>query len=234
MSPKQWLFSFSIVLPIILAGVFLFSQTHDSESLPITLNTVQNGTPRLTSPIVSSDTSRPCKSNEEWHQKADQTGAWIDGVLIDPKISDTEILTIPGSYNISTSKIRFLEPHYIGYYIEVPEMQYQQMQKTVESNQTTINISFTSSMYAFTNTSVRNQKNLVVVPVMIAYSSQMNETETYQDLLNRGIPIRKSKIIEIDYERTYSPSARERLLLDLANDDRVLFTYKAYIEGVLC
>jgi hypothetical protein len=69
---------------------------------------------------------------------------------------------------------------------------------------------------------------------MISYSSQMDETTAYQDLLNRGIPVKKSKVIEIDYEPTYSPSIRERLLLDLANDDRVLFTYKAYIEGVLC
>jgi hypothetical protein len=234
MSPKQRHVSFSIVLLILVLSVFVLSQLHDSEAPPIFPKNIQNVTTSLTRPIVTADTGRPCRSNEEWHQKADQTGAWIDGVLIDPKISDTEILKILGSYNISTSKIRFLAPHYIGYYIEVPEMQYQQIQKTVEGNQTPINLSFASPMYAFTNTSIKKQKNLITVPVMISYSSQMDETTAYQDLLNRGIPVKKSKVIEIDYEPTYSPSIRERLLLDLANDDRVLFTYKAYLEGVLC
>lgn len=234
MSPKQWLVSFSIVLLILVLGVFVLSQLHDSESLPIIQKNIQKVTTSLKIPIVTSDTGRPCRSNEEWHQKADQTGAWTDGILIDPKISDTEILTILNSYNISTSKIRVLAPHYIGYYIEVPEMQYQQIQKTVDSNRTTINLSFASPMYAFTNISIKKQKNLITVPVMISYSSQMDETTTYQDLLNHGIPVRKSKVIEIDLGSTHSPSFRERLLLDLANDDRVLFTYKAYLEGVLC
>jgi hypothetical protein len=69
---------------------------------------------------------------------------------------------------------------------------------------------------------------------MVPYSSQMNETMTYQDLLNRGIPVRKAKVIEIDLGSTHSPSFREQLLMDLSNDDHVLFTYKGYFEGVLC
>jgi len=233
MSLKQWFISFSIVLLILVLVVFVLSQLHDSnvKSIPKDTKKVPS---TLTMPIGTSDAGRPCKSNEEWHQKADQTGAWIDGVLIDPKITDAEILKILGNYNISTSEIRFLAPHYIGYYIEEPERQYQQIQRIIEGNQTTINLSFTSPMYAFTNTSFKRQPDLSTIPVMVPYSSQMNETMTYQDLLNRGIPVRKAKVIEIDLGSTHSPSFREQLLMDLSNDDHVLFTYKGYFEGVLC
>ena len=234
MSQKQRLVSFSIVLLILLLGIFILLQLQDPEALPVFPKNTQNVATSLTSPIVTLDKGRPCTSNEEWHQKADHTGAWIDGVLVDPKISDTEISKILGRYNISTSKTRFLTPHNIGYYIEEPESQYKQIQRIIEGNPTGINLSFTSPMYVFINTSVKKQPDLITVPVMVSYSSQMNETMTYQDLLNRGIPIRKAKVIEIDLGSTHSPSFRERLLMDLANDDDVLFTYKGYFEGVLC
>lgn len=234
MSQKQRLVSFSIVILILLLGIFILSQLQVPEALPLFPKNTQNVTTSMTSQIVTFDTGRPCKSNEEWHQKADQTGAWIDGVLVDPKISDTEILKILGSYNISTSKLRFLTPHYIGYYIEEPESQYKQIQRIIDGDQMGINLSFTSPMYVFTNTSVKRQTGLITVPVMISYSSQMNETMTYQDVLNRGIPVRKAKVIEMDLGSTHSLSFREGLLLDLANNDRILFTYKGYYEGVLC
>lgn len=236
MSQKLWLVTISVVLVILLAAMILVPHPQDPASILDNSDYIRNGTTKipLTTPIVPADTGRPCMTNEEWHQKSDRIGAWIDGALIDPSISDPEILTLMSGYNISQSRVRIFSPHFIGYYMIVPEPQYHQDMEMIESNQTTTNLSFSSPMYSFTIPIKKLQNNSVLVPVMVAYTSQMNETITYQDLVNRDIPVRESKVIEIDLRTTLSPSDREQLLLDLSRDRRVLFTYKAYLEGVLC
>jgi hypothetical protein len=116
----------------------------------------------------------------------------------------------------------------------LPELQYQHLRESVEDNQSTINLSFSSPMYAFTNPTVKKNNNSVIVPVLISYSPQMNESMTVEDLVNRDIMVKKTKVIEITLKPLYSPRDREQLLVELSRDDRVLFTYKAYLEGVLC
>ena len=179
----------------------------------------------------------PCRSNEDWHQRADQTGAWIDGVLVNQTLSETEIRSVLSSHTLPAAyDIRISPPHYIGYYIEVPESRLQQVHDWISGNQTITNISFSSPMYGFIHPSVRNHHDSVsvLVPVWISSSPQMNETVTYRDLVDRGIPVNKAGVIEIDWHSRLPPADRELFLKELSGDDRVLFTYKAYLEGVLC
>jgi hypothetical protein len=234
MSQKHWLFSIAIALLIISAGVFLITGSYNPVSSPNLNVPVRNETDAGEIPIAFSDTGRPCSSNEEWHRKADQTGAWIDGALIDPEESDTEIRSILLKYNITASEIRVSPPHVVGYYVTVPDTEYQESTELIENNKSWMNVSLSSPMYEFTRPFVKTKNNSIPIPVVIIYSHQMNETMTYQDLVNRNIPIKKANVIEIDIRTKISPSDRERLLVDLSRDQRILSTYKAYLEGVLC
>jgi hypothetical protein len=111
--------------------------------------------------------------------------------------------------------------------------QYQPVQQKINSNET--NISPSSPMYGFTSPGIRQENNTVFLPVFISYSPRINETMTYQDLVDRGIPVKKSRIMELyDLQSKLSPVDREELLLELSRDDRVLFTFKEYLEGVMC
>jgi hypothetical protein len=196
-----------------------------------------NVSPSITSPPVITPelVEGPCRSEEDWHKKADQTGAWMDGLLVDQALSDTEIMSVLASHNISPpDDIRISSPHFIGYYLELPESQYQQVQDLINGNQTITNLSFSSPMYGFTYPAIKMSNNSLIVPVMVQYDTPMDESMSYRDLVNRGIPIRKSKVVEIYYLTRLSPADREQLLNELFRDDRVLFTFKEYLEGVSC
>lgn len=234
MISRQCLVAILAVLCIIAAGGFFVFKLHESEFSPPSSDNVQD---RVSPPATATTPpliKQPCRSEEDWHQKADQTGAWIEGLLVDQALSDTEIMSILASHNISAADdIRISSSHYIGYYIEVLESQYQQVQQRINFNET--NISFSSPMYGFTYPAIRNQNNFVLAPVLISYSPHMNETMTYQDLVDRGIPVRTSKIVELyGLQSRLSPANREQLLIELSRNDRVFFTFKEYMEGVLC
>lgn len=80
----------------------------------------------------------------------------------------------------------------------------------------------------------------VIFPVFVAdnfrinESVSLNESIIYEDLVDRGFPVKKSKVIEIDLRFTLPPHERELLLKELSADERILFTYKIYVESVLC
>jgi len=150
-------------------------------------------------------------------------------------------MSILSSYDIPpSSDIRISEPNYIGYYIEIPEPQYQQVQEMIDANYPLITNPTSSSMFIFTAPSTRYRNDSVIFPVFVAdnfrinESVSLNESIIYEDLVDRGFPVKKSKVIEIDLRFTLPPHERELLLKELSADERILFTYKIYVESVLC
>lgn len=186
----------------------------------------------LISPI---QTGRPCKSNEEWHTKADQIGSWIDGILVDESVSDSEITSFLVKHNISSSiTMKSSPPHHIGYYLAVPGSQYQSFRDSVENNELRWNMSFSSPSYVFVLPSVKKTGEIIQTPVFIFNSDGMNESENFKDFIERNIPIQKTKIITFDLSQSYSPIDREKKLKELNDDDRILFVFKEYLEGDIC
>jgi hypothetical protein len=178
---------------------------------------------------------RPCQTNEEWHNKADQVGAWIDGFLIDEKTPDDEIRSILNNYTrVVSSDIRISPPHYIGYYSTMPESEYQSFRKMITDNVSEWNISFSSPMYGFIEPEVKTRGDHLVAPVFISYSDRMKEPDTYENLILRNISLTRTKVVTFDLSLNYSPVEREQLLRQLNADKRVLFVFKEYLEGVLC
>jgi len=177
----------------------------------------------------------PCRSNEDWHRKADRTGMWMDGLLVDQAFSDEEIMSLLGSHHITMADdIRISPPYYVGYYIEAEESRFQQVSQSINSSET--NISFSDAgMWEFIPPVIRHQGNNILVPAFLATGPGMNQTMTYRDLVDRGIPVKKARIVEIyDLQARLSPADREGLLRELSRDDRVLFSFKEYLEGVMC
>jgi hypothetical protein len=186
----------------------------------------------LISPL---QTGRPCKSNEEWHTKADQIGSWIDGILVDESVSDSEIMSFLVKHNISSSiAMTSSPPHHIGYYLSVPDSQYQSIRSSVENNELHWNMSFSSASYVFIQPSVKKTGEIIQTPVFIFNSDAMNESENFEDIIDRNIPLQKAKIVTFDLSLSYSPIDREKKLKELNDDDRILFVFKEYLEGDIC
>jgi hypothetical protein len=184
--------------------------------------------------ITPGVTGRPCRSTEEWHRRADEIGYWVDGFLIDESKSDDEISGILGEHNITGSvPVTIKTPHYIGYYIEIPETDYVSFLARME-NARDLNASLSSGSYVFVNSSVKRNGDAFLVPVFISYSQQMDENATYSDLLKRGFAVKKTKVVTYDLFLGKTPEERTILLDELNNDPRILFVFKEYMEGVPC
>ena len=186
----------------------------------------------LISPL---QTGRPCKSNEEWHTKADQIGSWIDGILVDESVSDSEIMSFLVKHNISSSiTMTSSTPHHIGYYLAVPDSQYQSIRDSIENNELRWNMSFSSVSYVFVQPSVKKTGEIIQTPVFIFNSDGMNESENFKDFIERNIPLQKTKVVIFDLSQVYSPIEREKKLKELNDDNRILFVFKEYLEGDIC
>jgi len=178
---------------------------------------------------------RPCQSNEEWHAKADQTGAWRDGFLISQEIPDEVIYSLVNNYtHIAPSGIRISEPHYIGYYVSVQESENQSFRKKVGESISEWNISFSSPMFGFIEPSVKNKGDELIAPVFLVYSDQMKEPDVFDSLIQRNVSLVRARVVTFDLSNAYAPLEREQVLSRLNNDTRVLFVFKEYLEGVLC
>lgn len=177
----------------------------------------------------------PCQSNEEWHRKAEETGAWKDGLLVQEDYSGDEIRSIVQEYAMpATPEIRISAPHYIGYYVSLTEPENRSLRKEAEERFGEWNISFSSPMYGFIEPSVKGVGGRITAPVFISYSDRMNETEVYNNLLRRNVTIRKAQVVTFDPGRAYTPQKRELILGRLNADNRILFVFREYLEGVLC
>ena len=241
MNSRTWLVVTVAIICIIAVCSVFYMKTAGTGFFPSPSDGAGNGTPDSVNATTRPVTGRPCRTHEEWHRKADEVGAWIIGILVDQSFSDTEIMSILSSYDIPpSSDIRISEPNYIGYYIEIPEPQYQQVQEMIDANYPLITNPTSSSMFIFTAPSTRYRNDSVIFPVFVAdnfrinESVSLNESIIYEDLVDRGFPVKKSKVIEIDLRFTLPPHERELLLKELSADERILFTYKIYVESVLC
>jgi hypothetical protein len=184
---------------------------------------------------ATGEPGRPCQSNEEWHAKADQTGAWREGLLISQEIPNDKIYSLVTNYtNTVPSDIRISEPHYIGYYVSVQEPENQSFRKKVGENNSEWNISFSSPMFGFIEPSVKKKGDELMAPVFLTYSDQMKEQEVFNNLIQRNVSLVRAKVVTFDLSNTYTLLEREQILSRLNDDDRVLFVFKEYLEGVLC
>ncbi|WAC04835.1 MAG: hypothetical protein OS112_10330 [Methanoregula sp.] len=185
--------------------------------------------------VPIADQGRPCQTNEEWHAKADQTGAWIDGFLIDEKTPDDEIRSIVNNYTrIVSLDIRISPPHYIGYYITVPESRFLTFRKMIEDNVSEWNMSFSSPMFGVIEPAVKTRGIDLVAPVFISYSDRMKEPDVFDNLILRNVSLMRTKVVRFDLSPVYTPQERDTVLHRLNADTKVLFVFKEYLEGVLC
>jgi hypothetical protein len=178
---------------------------------------------------------RPCRSNEEWHTKAGETGAWRDGFLVPEGTADDMIHSLVQEYAAPASPdIRISAPHYIGYYVSLTETENRTMRAESEERYSEWNLSFSSPMFGFTEPSVKPEGENVIAPVFLLYNDRMNETQVFDNLVRRNVSIRRANVVTFDLSGTYTPQERDRLLGRLNADDRVLFVFREYLEGVLC
>jgi len=186
-------------------------------------------------PVTTAGQGRPCQTNEEWHNKADQVGAWRDGFLIGQETTDDEIRSILNNYTrVVSSDIRISTPHYVGYYTTMPESEYLSFREMIGDNVSEWNMSFSSPMYGFIEPEVKARGDDLVAPVFISYSDRMKEPDTYENLILRNISLTRTKVVRFDLSPNYSPVEREVVLRQLNADKKVLFVFKEYLEGVLC
>jgi len=193
------------------------------------------GTSGATPPTTLSDLGKPCKSNEEWHMKADQIGFWSGGILVEESMKDQEIFSMLGRHNISNTKeVKISVPHHIGHYISVNETQDQFLVDSIRSSEYTWNVSFSSPMYAFFSPEMKTYGDRKKVPVFLFSSDKFNETMVVDNLLGRGIPLRKTKIVRLGYFQSLDTASKEGVLRELNGDQGVLFALKEYLEGDIC
>jgi hypothetical protein len=194
-----------------------------------------SGTPETIPQTTLSDSGKPCKSNDEWHAKADQTGFWSGGILVEQSMSDEEIHTLLGYYHVpNPEKVKISGPRYIGYYISVNETRDQHLLEDLRSSQSGWNVSFSSPMFAFFSPETKIRGDTVEIPVFLIFSGQLNETMVFNNLLSRGIPLQKTKVVKLGYFSSSDISGKEQILNELNNDERVLFTFKEYLQGDIC
>jgi len=180
------------------------------------------------------ETGKPCTSNEAWHSRADQIGAWNAGILVNESLSDDEIISILKEYDLRISRTEPPAlPHYIGYYLEIPDEQYESITNYLEKNDQ-MNLSFSAPSYTFLQFSNKKYGNISRLPVFLHKSNYMNESENYANLRNKTIPVHQTKVVIIETETGKNSQERERILTTLNNDERILFVFKEYLEGVLC
>jgi hypothetical protein len=114
MTKQMWFFISLGIVTILCAG-FLLLPLQNSGYYPIIPDKTMRVPTSQKNMTIPLDTGKPCGTSEEWHKKADQTGEWIDGVLIEPAIPDTEIISILNSYNISSSQNFSTSPYWLLY-----------------------------------------------------------------------------------------------------------------------
>lgn len=225
------------------SGIDLFTPITSYQAFKIQEFLIENSidTPKRFPPqvpfvlISPQQTGRPCKSNDEWHQKADQIGSWVDGFLVNESVSDTEIMSFLIHHNISSSiTMSSSTPHHIGYYLAVPDSQYQSIRDSIENDKLRWNMSFSSARYVFVQPSVKKTGEIIQTPVFIFNSGAMNHSENFDDIVHRNIPIQKTKIVTFDLSQLYSPIYREKKLEEFNDDNRILFVFKEYLEGDIC
>lgn len=190
-----------------------------------------------------SSTGNPCSSTEEWHQKADQIGYWVDGILVDSSVSDEEILQVLNDHGIEDSiEVEIISPDEfgwfgtIGYYIESNESQYQEIYTNAENDENyTFGVWFSLNSYDLIQPSVKEDNGNLTYPVfLLNLDSNKTREHVYQDLLESGVVIKKAKVVYYDVFSEYSPEERELLLSELNNDSRILFAFKEYPTGDIC
>ncbi len=178
---------------------------------------------------------RPCRSNGEWHQKAGETGAWKDGLLVPEGMADDMIRSLVQEYAAPASpEVRISAPHYIGYYVSLTEKENRTMRAESEERYGEWNLSFSSPMFGFTEPSVKPEGENVIAPVFLLYDDRMNETQVFDNLVRRNVSIRRANVVRFDLSGAFTPLERDRLLGRLNADNRVLFAFREYLEGVLC
>ncbi|MDO9325145.1 MAG: hypothetical protein Q7T80_09350 [Methanoregula sp.] len=232
MKSMKIIMSIIIVMICIVGLIFLTLQTTNKSSLSLDQDYNASG---IKPDGASADSGKPCTSNEEWHQKADEKGFWIGGILVNQSMDDQEIVTILGSHNVSNlNEIQVSQAHYIGYYITAPVTQNKSLIKNLTDPKTTWNISFSSQMFAFVKPEVKKQNDRIETPVFLDYSPNMGEDMLFQNLISRNIPVMKTKIVRFGPMPGMLPQEKERLMSQINTDSRVLFTFKEYLEGDIC
>lgn len=187
-----------------------------------------------TTPILQSGSGKPCTSNEAWHQKADEIGFWSGGILVDHSMTNDEVFSLLAQHNISKPKdVKISAPHYVGYYLSVNETRDQSLLNDLRTSRSRWNVSFSSPMYAFFSPETKARGENIEIPVFLSYSTKMNESLLYQNLLDRGVPLNEAKVVDLGYLSS-DIAGKQKVLQELNDDSRVLFAFKEYLEGDIC
>lgn len=204
-----------------------------------------SGTPTITPMDTTNVTLRvggnPCTSDEEWHEKADEIGFWGDGLLVRENVSDDEVFELLRSNGVP--EFIDFDRHspgderwrgYVGYYIAANESDYWEIRETVEADMYRWRMRFYSHNIGFISPFVKKQGERILSPVFLLSGGNWSREQIYQDLLIRGVPVKRADIVDIDLSDAFTPAERERILYDLNADYRVLFAYKEYMSGDIC
>jgi len=202
-------------------------------------------TPDITPQETPDDTLRqggkPCTSEEERHQRADEIGYWVDGILIPGSLSNFDLLVLLWSKGVpETTAFDRTSPGdrswhgHVGYYIAANESHYREIREAVEADMYAWRMRFYSPNIVFISPSEKKRGEKVLSPIFLLSGGNWSREEIYQDVLARGVPVQRADVVRFDLSGEFTPAEREQILRDLNADDRVLFAFKEYRSGDIC
>ncbi len=150
--------------------------------------------------------------------------------------SDDEIDRILRSHGVPESvRVDIRPADHVGHYIEIRPLQYGVLRRAVEGNELAWSMYFSPpSTTVFIPPYVKGRCGNITCPVYLEPSSAANRSQVFQDLLDRGVPLKKAKVVNFYLYRILAPAEREELLRELNADERVLFALKEYMQGDIC
>jgi len=99
---------------------------------------------------ISSCRETSYKSTDEWHEKSDQAGYWVGGILVNESMSNDEIFILLTRYNVShPENVHTYSSHAFGYYILINKTENATLPDSFPLYETSPGIGFSSPMHEF-------------------------------------------------------------------------------------
>jgi hypothetical protein len=150
-------------------------------------------------------------------------------------MTDEEIFTMLARHNLpNQEEVKISAPHHIGYYLSINETRDRALLNDLRTSHSRWNVSFSSPETGFFPPTTKARGDSVEIPVFLSYSVRMKEPLLSENILDRGVPLRKAKVVELGYFSSRDVAGKERILHELNTDPRVLFAFKEYLQGDIC
>jgi hypothetical protein len=182
--------------------------------------------PELFDPVYPAPGPRPtlAPSTLAWHERAD----WFSEFFVDAAMSDADIDGIVRGYVPSGYRLK-IYPAYIpsgdyGYYLDISDTDYNRTLSFLKEDGGVFNYDLNSNWDFVQDAKQRNGR--IIIPLAIASPHEA----TIMRLSAKGVNLIPMKRVYIDYPVTAEPdkAEREKILVNIDADDRVLFAYKGY------